>query len=161
MTVLASAFVYPFTRSVNTGASPESRRLERRVTEIVLHFRKRAERERALNNLAKAVERASVDNWDGHGARKIEPRVSQLACRFLNTLPSAVPAPDVGVDPDGDISFDWSVARDRQLTVSLSPDGTLSYAGIFGAAARHGKEEFEDAVPQELVEAIRRLGFAF
>lgn len=162
MTALALPFVYPpFMRSFNTGASPESRRIQKRVSEIVHHFRQRAERERALNSLARIVERGSRDNWDGYGAQGIEPRVSQLACRFLNTLPSAIPTPDVGVDPDGEISFEWIVSRDRQLTVSLSPESVLSYAGVYGSAAKHGKEEFDDTVPQELLEAIRRLGYAF
>lgn len=161
MTVLSSASVYPFTRTVNTGSSPEAKHLERRVTEIVHHFRKRAERERSLNELARIVANSGEPEGKISEGARLQPRVSQLACRFLNTLPSAIPAPEIDIDSDGEISFEWLIGRDRQLVVTLSGDGILSYAGVFGAAAKHGREEFEDAVPQELLESIRRLGFAF
>jgi hypothetical protein len=161
MTALALHYVYqPFTRAVNTGSSPESKHLEERFKEIVLHFRSRAERERAFSELARAIDTGNEENWDQYGGAKVDRRVSQFACRFLNALPSAIPAPEVGLDPDGEISFSWIVSRDRQLSVSLSPEGLLSYAGVFGnASTAHGTEEFDDTVPQAIIEAIRRLGF--
>ena len=161
MSAFALPYVYPpFTRAVNTGSSPESQELEKLFREFVFHFRSRAERDRAFSELARAIETGKAENWDRYGAPKIDPRVSQLACRFLNALPSAVPTPEVGLDPDGEISFSWAMSRDRQLSVSLSPEGLLSYAGVFGhASTAHGTEEFDDTVPPAIVEAIRRLGF--
>ncbi len=161
MSALALNYVYqPFTRAVNTGSSPESKQIEKNFKTIVYHFRNRAERERAFSELALAIETGQKDNWDQYGAVKIDRRVSQLACRFLNTLPSAVPAPEVGLDPDGEISFAWIVSRERQLSVSLSPEGLLSYAGIFGNnSTAHGTEGFDDTVPQAILEAVHRLGF--
>jgi hypothetical protein len=160
MSALTLGWVYqPFTRSVNTGSSPESKKLEERFREIVLHFRKRAERERAFYELARVVEVGSESNWDGYGAPKLEKQVSQLGCRFLNALPSVIPTPEVGLDPDGDISFSWTLSRDKQVHVSLSPQGLLSYAGIFGPTSRvHGTEAFDDSVPLPIIEAVRRLG---
>jgi hypothetical protein len=158
MSTLSLTFVYqPFTRSVNTGSSPESRTLEKWVTEVCHHFRRRAERDKAFNELARVVEQMGED-WDGYGGVKAAPGVSPLACRFLNTLPSSLPTPEVGVDPDGDISFEWFVSKDRQLVASLSPDGMLNYAAVFGVATKRGLEEFDDSVPNEVIEAIRRLG---
>lgn len=156
MSALAiDAFYQLFTRTVNTGSSPESMLLEKRVSDIFTHLRNRVERERAFNELA-AIGSLTEKNNPDRG--NLHPRVSQLACRFLNTLPSAVPAPEVGLDPDGEISFEWIVSKNKQLVVSLSPDGLLSYAGIYGRASKHGKEQFDDTVPQEIISAIRRLG---
>ena len=160
MSAFAFPLVYPpFTRAVNTGSSPEAKELEQRFKEVVFHFRRRVERERAFSELARAIDTGGEEDWDRYGGIPVDRQVAQLACRFLNALPSAVPTPEVGLDPDGEISFDWIVSRDRQLTVSLSPDGLLSYAGIFGATSiAHGTEGFDDTVPQAIVEAIRRLG---
>lgn len=159
MTALALRDVYqPFTRAVNTGTSPESKRIENRLREAVMHYRSRAERERAFSELARAMETGREANWDRYGAVPANPRVAQLGCRFLNALPSTSPTPSVGVDPDGEISFHWAVSRERQLTVSLSPDGLLSYAGSFGSVSTaHGTEDFDDTVPQTILEAIRRV----
>lgn len=161
MTFALPSLYQPFTRAVNTGASPESRLLQKHVSEIVQHFRRRASRERAFSDLAKVIVSGKEPDWDKYGALPVDQHAAQLACRFLNMLPSAVPTPDVGLDPDGQVSFDWIVAADRQLTASLSPDGVLSYAAIFGTAEKHGKEVFDDTVPQEIIEAIRRLGYKY
>jgi len=160
MTTLTIDGIYhPFTRSVNTGSSPESRKLEERFKEVVFHFRRRSERERAFFELARVVRLGQQPNWDGYGALRPDLAVSQLACRFLNTLPSVIPTPEVGLDPDGEISFAWITSKDRQFHVSLSPDGLLSYAGVFGPISSvHGKEQFDDTVPLPIIEAIHRLG---
>jgi len=98
-------------------------------------------------------------DWDGYGALPPDPAVSQLACRFLNTLPSVIQTPEVGLDPDGEISFAWIISREKQFHVSLSADGLLSYAGVFGPISSvHGKEQFDDTVPLPIIEAIHRLG---
>ena len=160
MSALTLGWIYqPFTRSVNTGSSPESKKLEERFKEIVLHFRRRVERERAFSELARVIDVGRQPDWDRYGASEFDNRLSQLACRFLNALPSVIPAPDVGLDPDGEISFSWILSRDRQVHVSLSPDGLLSYAGLFGATSTvHGKEPFDDTVPVPIIETVRRLG---
>jgi hypothetical protein len=160
MSALTLGWIYqPFTRSVNTGSSPESKKIEEHFKEIVLHFRSRAERERAFHELAKAVALGKNADWDRYGAPKQQSGISQLACRFLNALPSIVPAPEVGLDPDGEISFSWVTSRDRQVHVSLSAEGLLSYAGIYGPTSSvHGTEAFDDAVPMPIIEAVRRLG---
>jgi hypothetical protein len=163
MTTLTIDEIYhPFARAVNTGSSPESRKLEEQFKEIVLHFRRRSERERALFELARVARLGQQSDWDRYGALPPDPGVSQLACRFLNTLPSVIPTPEVGLDPDGEISFAWIVSKDRQFHVSLSPDGLLSYAGVFGPISSvHGKEQFDDTVPLPILEAIHRLGSSF
>lgn len=159
MSALALNYVHqPFARTINTGASPESKNLENKLCEIVFHFRQRAERDRAFSELARAMSAGFDEARDQYSSIKVDARVSQLACRFLNTLPSTIPAPEVGLDPDGEISFTWIVTRDRQFSVSLSPEGITSYAGVFGGGSTiHGTEIFDDTVPMPIIDAIRRL----
>jgi hypothetical protein len=160
MTALTLGWFYqPFTRAINTGSSPEAKKIEAHLREVVFHFRRRAERDRAFSELERIVRLGRDPNWDGYDAVAIDPTLSQLACRFLNALPSVFPTPEVGLDPDGEISFSWIVSRERQLHVSLSSLAVLSYAGLFGGTARaHGQEDFDDSIPDPIIHAIHRLG---
>lgn len=150
-------FYSPFTRAVNTGASEESRCIERQVSEAVRHLRKRDDRQQALVELDSALGKALVEGWDHYGASKAQEGLQPMACRFLNTLPTAIPAPTISIDPDGEASFDWDFGPERMFSVSLSADGRLSYAGMFGRRLRqHGTEIFDDAIPEAVVVGIQR-----
>ena len=157
----------PLSGWIKSGSSPTARSLEKKSENIIYHYEKRSEQdfrfridlERAFSELALAIEIGERDNWNHYGAAKIDRRVCELAYQFLNALPSSIPVPEVGLDPDGEISFEWIVARDMQFSVSLSPEGLLSYAGVFGDhATTHGTEKLDETVPQTIIASIRRLG---
>jgi hypothetical protein len=81
-----------------------------------------------------------------------------LAERFLTAWPLDLPTPEIGVDPDGEISFDWFGGKGRNFSVSLREDGRIAYAGAFGGAkTKYGTDRFDDAIPSEIVEAVREL----
>ena len=81
-----------------------------------------------------------------------------LAQRFLAALPSELAAPELAVDPDGEISFDWFGRSGRNFSVSLRSDGRVAYAGAFGPEkTKYGTDRFDDQVPEEIVEAVRDL----
>lgn len=160
MTTLAIArLCQPFVRSVNTGSSPESKRVEQRFIEALDHFRSIPERERAFGELIKVVKDASTENWDSYRAKPASLQAAAVAVRFLTALPSTFPAPGIGVDPDGEISFEWIFSKGRMFSVSVSENGRLSYAGLFGNdATSHGTEPFYDTIPGIIIENIKRLG---
>lgn len=160
MTALAIAGLYqPFVRSVNTGSSPESKQVEQIFAQAVGHFRSIPERERAFGELITAVTGASTENWDSYHARAASLQAAAVAARLLTVLPLTLPAPDVGIDPDGEISFEWILSRDRMFSVSVAENGRLSYAGIFGKdVSSHGTEPFYDTIPGIILENIMRLG---
>lgn len=151
---------YPlFTRTVNTGSSQESRDLQRQVTDFFQQFRKRADREQAFDELGQALQQGRAGNWDHYGAMPVTDATAQVAYRFLSALPSTLPSPNVGLDPDGEVSFDWLAGKGRIFSVSVGEGGRLSYAGMFGPGkTAHGSEPFDDAIPDAVIECIRRLG---
>ena len=53
-----------------------------------------------------------------------------LAQRFLAALPSELAAPELAVDPDGEISFDWFGRSGRNFSVSLRSDGRVAIARV-------------------------------
>ena len=151
----------PFARTVNTGSSPSSKKIENNFRDNIADFRNSPRRERAFSELAFAVEIGKEDNWDQYGAAKVDQGTHELALRFLSVLPFAVPVPEVGLDPDGEISFEWFVSKNRQFSVSLSSQGRLSYAGVFGIdTTAYGTEQFDETIPQAILASIYRLGIS-
>jgi len=79
------------------------------------------------------------------------------AIRLIESLPNQFPAPEFGVDPDGEIALDWYVDKYRALSISVAASGVLSYAAILGKSTKHGSEELGDDIPKEIVDSLRRL----
>ena len=158
MTTLALNGYQPFARTVNTGSSPESRRVQEQTEAFVKHFRHRADRERVFEELDRVTSEASATGWDGYRGNPSNLSSYQLARRFLASLPTTLPVPEVAIDPDGDIGFDWYLDSKHLYTVSIGANGRLAYAGVFGSGARtHGTEVFDDNVPEVVIQNISRV----
>ncbi|KVS57674.1 hypothetical protein WK39_18185 [Burkholderia cepacia] len=81
-----------------------------------------------------------------------------LAQRFLFALPSNVPPPELAMDDDGDVSFDWRGPQGKMLTVALREDGRLAYAARISAFDKdHGIKRFDDAIPARVVELLYQV----
>lgn len=110
------------------------------------------------NALMETYKECCEENWDGYGAVPISQATCSEAVRFLDALPSWIPAPEIVPEPDGYIGFEWS--RGKDWTVVASVDGTnrITYAGLFGTDNKtHGTESFDGSIPKTLVDQILRL----
>lgn len=82
----------------------------------------------------------------------------QLAKRFLLVLPTDATPPELDLGTQGEILFDWSVTRDRMMTIALRADGQISFAARFSSSKkRHGCDLFQDAIPPEIIELVRAI----
>ena len=113
-------------------------------------------REECRDQLLDAWSRAANDNWDGYGGRAAQRDAVTNAYKLIDAFPSNLQMPEVSVDPDGEISFDWFGGRRRQFSLSIGTDSVLSYAGLFGTAKVSGSERFEGGMPPVLLEYIKR-----
>jgi hypothetical protein len=105
-----------------------------------------------------AFDELSTLGVDADRLTDISPATLVLAERFLTTWPLNLPTPEVGIDPDGEVSFDWFGADGSNFSVSIRHDARLAYAGAFaGAKTKHGTDRFDDEIPSEVVEAVRDL----
>ena len=75
---------------------------------------------------------AQVDDWDQAGSKGVEPSSVVYADQFLRLLPSIFVPPNVTVDTDGEVLFEWDRGPRHVFSVSVGKDGTLSFAGLFG-----------------------------
>ena len=112
---------------------------------------------KVVSELREAFEEASSRGWDGYGGRAADPFSYIHALSFLRALPSTVPLPEVAVDPDGEIEFEWFRGPRSLFTVSLGRTGALSYAGLFGRNKTHGVEQLVEGLPEAVVQNLRRL----
>jgi hypothetical protein len=81
----------------------------------------------------------------------------RAAIQFAYCLPRFAPLPEVSVDPDGEISFDWLSPSGEMFSVSVNKQNRLAYAGWFGEKSRiHGIEQLAENCPQEIIRGIQK-----
>lgn len=112
---------------------------------------------RAATAVIEAAQEASRPNWDGQGGLPITQGALAQAFAFLDVLPTTLSEPDVSVDPDGEISFGWSLGPRRAVTASISAAGQISFAALIGASRLHGTYYLLDALPEPLTFALQQL----
>jgi len=103
-----------------------------------------------------AVE-AGTSGWDGYGAKAISPDALSFARRLARMLPATPLAPDVSVDPDGEVSFDWDAGSRRRFSLSVNPSGAMRYASITGSSENFGLEPWRDGIPEAIVRGLQKL----
>ena len=118
-----------------------------------------ATRQSSLDELYETVEACCSADWDGYGAAPVAFETYRNAEQFVHALPNGMPQPQVSIDPDGEISFEWYAAPNRVFSVSVGPDNELAYAGLFGASRTYGTEVFFDEVPEVILQNIKRLTY--
>lgn len=97
---------------------------------------------------------------EGETPVSIDPRTILAAKQFAYCLPRFGTLPEVSVDPDGEISFDWLGPADKVFSVSVDKHGRLAFAGWFGERSRvHGTEQLAEGCPQEILRGIARATF--
>jgi len=108
-------------------------------------------------DLGQAIEDASAPNWDGYGASPVDEGALFAARAFLEALPSSWPDPDISVDPDGEIAFEWSRGPLRVFAVSVGTAGIASYAGLFGDSRTHGRETRPERILSVVASSLARI----
>ena len=123
--------------------------------------------QQALEELEQAARDAALEGWNGYGARPIQREAYRNARTFIQALPTTVPKPEVGVDPDGEVSIDWLFARGLTLSVSIGARGRLTFVSSIGNRTIEGTEWLDGGIPASILDelttvaaAARRAGLA-
>lgn len=145
----------------NVGVSSTAAALEGEMEDIeqvllltVTHGRRYSQ---TLHSLAEACESSAAENWDGYGACAIDPSSLSKAIWFSKLIPTRAALPEVTIDPDGEVRFEWYRGPRRVFAVTVRGNGELVYAGIFGASEIHGTEYLEDQLPPSFLANIDRV----
>src|SRR4030042_6147898 len=145
----------------NFGVSPSAGLLERLAKELLDIFDQSITMgqhyKETLKIIDKAIKEHSIDNWDGYGAQAVDTVSCANALWFSRLLPMQVPVPEIYIDPDGEVTFEWYIAPRKVFSVTVRGNKELAYAGLFGANKTHGTESLYDEVPETILEAISRV----
>lgn len=110
-----------------------------------------------LNALYQSYEECLAENWDGYRANAVSESDLKNAIRFLDTLPTVIPRPEISIDPEGEFAFEWYRGPESVLTVSIGRRGRLSFAARIGRKRAHGTEYFADELPAVVLENLERI----
>jgi hypothetical protein len=153
----ASFFAFPS----NLGVSSEAEELEKQtidlqeiLTESIIigkHYKE------VLMYLFEAFNEYSFDNWDGYGAKAVDPFSCSKAIHFSKQLPMNIPIPEIQIDTDGEVRFEWYRSPRQVFSITVRPNGELAYAGLFGASKTHGTEYLDDELPSVVLDNIYRV----
>lgn len=110
-----------------------------------------------FEELRMTYEECRTENWDGYGAKPVSEETYLLAEQVIKTLPLGTKNPSIGAEPDGQLTLEWYQSPRRVLSLSVSPDGTLHYAALFGSSRTYGSEPFAGKVPENIMTLIRRV----
>lgn len=100
---------------------------------------------------------AQQADWDAMGSARVEPSTYAYASQFLQILPISLPIPDISVDTDGEILFEWDCGLRHTFSVSVGRGGTLTFAGLFGHSKIHGTEHLREALPLVIAHSLQRF----
>ncbi len=114
-------------------------------------------KQEAILQLLKTVLDASQDNWDGYNAASADVSGIPYAINFINDLSPDYPLPEISIDNDGEIAFDWDCGPRRIFSVRIRRDGSLNYAGLLGQSSFHGAEIMRSGIPYLITEGIDRV----
>ena len=111
--------------------------------------------EELQRQIRKIAEECAAPGWDGYGASPVTPEAVSQARRFAEAIPTELPMPTIGVEPDGALTFEWYRDRTQMLSVSVDASAALPYAAALPSGTISGTEIFHGQVPQKLVAVIR------
>lgn len=118
------------------------------------------EPKRSAQEALNAAYAAELERSDTVSESRVEPSTYTYAVQFLEILPTSVPTPDIAVDTDGEILFEWDRGPRHVFSVSVGRDGTLNFAGLFGHRKIHGTDHLREALPPVVQDCLSRIAAA-
>ena len=112
----------------------------------------------SLRELHQVFNECKKDNWSGYESMPVSNAAYEVACRFLEALlPFSLPAPSIGAEPDGHITFEWYSTPFQTLSISISPESDIHYAALIGTNKAYGTEHFYGDIPPQIIGLIARV----
>ena len=145
----------------NWGVSESANEIQRETEELQKDFSRSItfgeHLSKMLENLFQAKQEHSIDNWDGYGAKAIDEQSCENAIRFVLSLAPDIPTPEIDVEPDGEVVFEWYEGPRQVFSISIGSRNELAYAGLFGANKIYGVEYLYDDIPEVILDNVRRV----
>lgn len=144
--------------SLDTGLSEDANRLSGRLADSSQFTGAVFEAPHAflLRELSEAMLLASEDGWDGHEGSSVDASSVAYALQFINYLHQGVPAPEIAIDRDGEVAFEWGNGPRNSLSVRVGRGGIINYAALIGFEPFYGTSFFVNGIPEPILFSMRR-----
>ena len=154
MTMTAAFPVAAYNIRPSRATGPDASAIDDRVAEVGKRLATTETYGRILQQLAIDVE--FPKSGERHSVAP-HPGSVDYATRFLRRMPYDVVTPDIDIDDDGEVAFEWIIEAGRRLSITFSPRGRINYSGLFDGGEAFGAEWFDDEIPESILRCIRRL----
>ena len=114
----------------------------------------------AYNELIELWDECQSLDWDGYGALPVEEKTFQNAWAVINALPLSYPLPSLDAEPDGHITLEWYRHPRWLFSISVSPEGYLYYAALFGEDSTNRSEFFLGEISTRIINLIEQVNFS-
>ncbi len=153
--------INPLVFPQNRGVSESANEVQRETEELQRNFSRSITFGEHLSEmiecLFEAKQEHAIDNWDGYEAKAIDEQSYQNAIRFILSLTPDIPTPEIGVEPDGEVVFEWYGGKRRVFSISIGSRNELTYAGLYGFNTTYGVEYFYGSITSTLLDNISRV----
>jgi hypothetical protein len=145
--------------AIPQGFSQAARFVDNAKREALRRFRESAafSKQTAFDQLGEVYDACRRPDWDGDGAEPVEQDTLRNAYLFIEALPYGYPLPSITAEPDGHINLEWYRNPRRILSVSVSPEGMLYWAALFGIEDPRGSCPFYGDIPATIVHWVARV----
>jgi len=103
------------------------------------------------NKMDNIIKECSDKNWDGYGAEPIDKDYKDIVEKLLNAFPQYIPTPDILPEPDGEISLEWNISKNKVFYISINKNNKLSYAYINNGKKSTGVGIFDKNIPETII----------
>jgi hypothetical protein len=107
-----------------------------------------------INEMNAGIREFIIDNVDLK-SQIFSSRANAL--KFIEQLSVSFPKPEISIESDGEIAFDWITKSNGYLSVSIGANGQINYAAIVGSNKYHGKINFDENIPEEISNIISKM----
>lgn len=95
------------------------------------------------------------ENWDGDSAVAVEQKTCEYADRLINAMPSGIPEPSIMPERDGQVELEWYKGKTNLVSVSVNPEGRLSFIRVDGTDMESGIVQFDQEFPKQILDMIK------
>jgi len=111
-------------------------------------------RSNVMDRIKEISEELLEDARQGFAVPIVHTLTRRWAQFFLRNLPTIAKDPDVGVDPNGDLTLEWYAGPDHVLSISIAPSGLVVYAYANARRRESGCDDIAHGLPANLLELI-------
>lgn len=113
-----------------------------------------------MDDLHALAEECTEDGWDGYGARALSHRSYTNAELFIRCLGTDARGVSFGASARGWVTMQWGPSSRWTLSLTITDDGWIHWAALFGSGRQHGTAPFMGAIPKNIADLIGRACIA-